>query len=502
MTPLALMFCAVGLAMAAPDGSEAPAEASESAPSAADAPAEGDLRYEAVLRAEYLAGQPVLVPVRVWNAGSTVVEAPDIERRPWLVAFTFDQGKGELERRRTTPPASDAGRTVKLSPRSQRRTLLEVPASSALKPAEYRLQVTLDPDTLPKVLATDTIRLASPHPASADMVRSISAASRATDTTVWLHKAAEGFDLYLSPLTSNKGRIPAQWLAHLDTAVNPLLSEASGGEGGARHVVWAHGKRGFGWVALEGMGVALTSRLVELPWPEVELVGRPATDTTGNLHVPVWIPAPKGSGGEVRVVTVLDRGAVSYRRAATFQSRPVSIATTVDDAGAVQLLVGTSAAVDLYTVRQSGAAHAELPVPGRRVARAVEGSRYVDVRFGLRSSTSEQKGGLSILATSSSDAGLQSTWLGLRGAVLASAAPMEVPDGATLADVLPGHKAPGYLFKTGARQALYAEEGLRIPLEDSLHGDWTLARDPNGAPTLIRTANQTIFAVKPLAPRN
>ena len=494
MTSLALLLCAARLAAAdpAPDTKEAIA--------AADAPpAEGDLRYEATLRTEYLAGRPVLVPIRVWNAGSVARSAPDIERRPWLVSFTFDQGKGELERRRTTPPASDAGREVQLAPRSQRRTLLEIPASSALKPAEYSLQVTLDPDTIPKPLATDTIRLAQPNPGSADMALGTSAASRSSRTTVWLHKATEGFDLYLSPMLEARGRVPARWVAHLDSAVTPMLTESSGGAEGARHVVWARGSRGFQWLPLEGPGSTPQPRLVETPWPEIELVGRPATDASGNLHVPIWIPAPKGSGGEVRVVTVLDRGAVSYRRAATFKARPLSIATTVDDAGAVQLLVGTSDAVDLYTVRPTGSAHADLPVPGRRIARAAPGVPYIDVRFGLRASAGEQKGGLSVVATSRVAEGVQSTWLGLQGTELERQPVTTMPDGASLAAVLPGSTGTiGYMFKTGARSARFVEGERAATLDDSLHGDWAVVRRSDDTAAVVRTAKNTIFVTQPI----
>jgi len=492
MSSLALLLCAAGLAVAAPD---TPTPSSETP---ASAPAEGDLRYEAVLRAEYLQGQPILVPIRVWNAGASTLEAPDIERRPWLVEFSFDQGKGELERRRTTPPASDPGRMVKLSPRSQRRTLLEVPASSGLKAAEYRIQVTLDPDTLPKPLATGTIRLAAPHPVEADLERSISAAARSANSTVWLHKATNGFDLYVSPFVAQRR---AQWLAHLDTEVQPMLSEASGGEGGARHVVWPKGDRGIGWLSVEGPGVEATPRMVETPWPKVELVGRPATDAAGNLHVPIWVPAPKGSGGELRVLTVLDRGAVSYRRASRFKAKPVAFATTVDDAGAVQLLVTTPEATDLYTIRQLQAAHSDLPIPGRRVARAEPGAPLVDARFGLRAGTTDQKGGLAVLTTARTAEGLQSTWLGLRGSTLQANTAVAPPENGELVDILPSESGTtGYLFKTGSREARYIEGPHTLTFEESLHGDWGLARAKDGTPTLVRTAKGALFVVKPLLP--
>ena len=486
------------LALAAPEAAPSAAGSEPSVP--APAATEGALRYEATLRDEYLAGQSILVPVRVWNEGSASAEAPDLERRPWLVAFTFDQGGGELERRRTTPPASDPGRMVRLSPRSQRRTLLEVPASSALEPAEYQLQVQLDPDTVPRVLATRTIRVAEPRPVEADLTAGVSAAGRSTDLTVWLHQATAGFDLYLSSRAGRRSP-PAQWLGHTSQQVRPMLSEAPEAEGGARHVVWKQGDRGIGWVAVESLGVEAASGLVEAPWPQLELVGRPATDASGHLHVPVWIPAPKGPGGELRIVTVLDRGAVSYRRAATFPQRPSAIATTVDDSGTVNLLVATTDAVDLYTVRNSGPAHADLPVPGRRLVRAEAGVPFVDARFGLLDRSDAEAGGLAILTTRATAGGLESQWMGLKGTPLGSAVAVAIPEGGELAELLPSSsRAVGYLFKVGPRAVRYVEGTTTVDVEDSLHGDWGLVRDAQGHPVLLRTARGGPFQSRVLQP--
>ncbi len=495
MTLLALLTCAAGVAIAASDTPKAP-----DAPPAAETTAEGDLRYEAFLRGEYLAGHPVLVPIRLWNAGTDIQTAPDLERRPWLVSFTFKPGDGQLERRRTTPPASDPGQTIRLSPRSQRRTLMEVPLGNSLKPGEYNLQVQLDPDTIPRALATRTVRIASAEPVEADLRQGVSAAHRSSSMTVWVHKATEGFDLYLSPLDGPvKGS--TQWMASLPEKVRPMLSDAPRAEGGARHVVWQRGDRGIGWMSLEGTGLQQEPRTFEVPWPKLELVARPATDGAGNLHIPVWIPAPKGSAGELRIITVMDRGTVSYRRAATFPSRPTSIASTVDDSGAMQVLVANNDALDLYTVRNSGGAHADLPVPGRRLYRTPEGTSLVDARFGLRASTGSQKGGLAVLTTTRSEAGFASAWMGLRGAVLHQMPALAEPAGATLVDILPstGNSA-GYLFKTGTRGVRFVEASGAVDLDDSLHGDWGLIRRSDDSAAFIRTAKGSIFVLQPLVP--
>jgi hypothetical protein len=498
MTPFILLLCTTGLVHAAP-GTE---PVTPPAPSV-EAPPQAGIQYEVQLRSEYLAGQPIVVPIRVWNSSTTVQTVPDLERRPWLVGFTFKLESGELERRRTTPPETDTGQTLRLAPRSQRRTLLELPLGNGLKPGEYNLQVQLMNSAEPEALATQTVQVAAPHPVEADLMRGVSAAHRSTDSVVWLHKAREGFDLYLSPARGTKhGR--TRWLAHLPGQVSPSLTESSSAEGGTRHVVWMSSDRSIQWLPVETLGVASKLHSLDTPWPLIELVGHPATDGTGNLHVPVWIPAPKGNSGELRVLTIMDRGAVSYRRAAAFQTRPVSVATTVDDAGSVQLLVATDEAVDLYSIRNSGNTHTDLPIPGRRLVRAEDGTRLVDAQFGLLVSSGDRTGGLSVLSTASSARGLVSGWVSLQGSALSTLPPIEIPEGGILKDVLPGatHDTVGYLFKTGARSARYAEPTGVLDFEESLHGDWGLRRGKDGTVILTRTAKDAVFALRPLVPKD
>lgn len=496
MNAFLVLLCTTGLVHAAPDAAPQPTDAPT-----AEASPEPTLEYEALLRPEYLAGQPITVPVRIWNSSTSTLTAPDLERRPWLVGFTFKVGDGELERRRTTPPETDPGQTIRLAPRSQRRTLLQLPLGHTLSPGEYDLQVQLSTTDPPQALATATVQVAQPRPVEADLLRGVSAARRSTDHTVWLHKAADGFDLYLTPVSGlSKGR--TRWLAHIPDQVRPILTESSSAEGGTRHVAWQNGKRGIGWLAVEAPGVESIIQTFETPWPAIELIGQPATDGSGNLHVPIWIPAPKGKNGEIRILTVMDRGAVSYRRAAAFKRRPVSVVTTVDDAGSVQLLVATDEAVDLYSVRTSGDAHTGLPIPGRRVLRADEGTAVVDAQFGLLPSTGDSAGGLSVLTTTQANGQLRSQWSSLRGTPLHALAATPLPENGVLKDVLPGQtpKTVGYLFKTGERAAQYVETTRSLVFEESLHGDWGLIRGSDGVARLVRTAKETVFVSRSLNP--
>ena len=159
MNAFLVLLCTTGLIHAAPDA--APESTDVPTTKASPGPA---LEYEARVRPEYLAGQPITVPVRIWNSSTTTLTAPDLERRPWLVEFTFKVGDGELERRRTTPPDSDPGQTIRLAPRSQRRTLLQLPLGHTLSPGEYDLQVQLNTNDSTRALATATVQVARPRP--------------------------------------------------------------------------------------------------------------------------------------------------------------------------------------------------------------------------------------------------------------------------------------------------------------------------------------------------
>jgi hypothetical protein len=106
---------------------------------------------------------------------------------------------------------------------------------------------------------------------------------------------------------------------------------------------------------------------------------------------------------------------------------------------------------------------------------------------------------MAVLVTATTDIGLQSRWVGLRGGDISSIAPQPVPQDAKLVELLPGsYDSVGYLFKTGSRSALYAEGDKRVQLDTSLHGDWGLVRDAAGTPTMRRLVSGGPLEVRPL----
>ncbi len=59
----------------------------------------------------------------------------------------------------------------------------------------------------------------------------------------------------------------------------------------------------LGGTALDGAPASAIA-----PWPVVEIAGEPLMDGRGRLLVPLWVPAPKGASGELRLLAFDSRG--------------------------------------------------------------------------------------------------------------------------------------------------------------------------------------------------
>ena len=486
---LALLLALSGAPALAQSPDPAPGAAADATPTAAG--------WTAELRAEYLAGERIRVPLTVRNDGTAPLTVPDLERRPWLVDFAFDAGKGELEHRRTKAPATDPGQQLTVSPRGQRRTLLEVPTSGAMKAGDYTLLVSLLDDAgAPSAVARRAIRIAPSHPVSADLSGGVGGADRTQLQSVWLHKAAEGFDLYLHVADGRRPdrELGSFHLAHLDREVAPRLARARGADVGNRHVVWMQGPRAIGMVQLQGLQLREAPRAIELPWPTAELAAAPLTDAAGALHVPLWIPAPKGDAGELRVLTIGERGRPSFRRLARFDERPTAVRSVVDDAGTAQIAVVQGGALDLYTVRGDGGTE-PLPVPGRRLLRVGEGSRIRLATFGVRPAEGAVAGGLALMALVEGPEGWTPTWVGLQGGTPRPLAPYPVAPGQAPLALVPQGLAPPALIVSGAGGAQLWQDARRVELPVSLQTDWGVVAGADGAVWLRRAVREGPVAV-------
>lgn len=475
-----LLTAALALPLIAPSlahADDAPAAA------AADGPA-----VSAAIRGEYIAGDAVVVPVTLRNETGEAMAVPDLRARPWLVTFELGLPGGGKQRRKTTPPDTDDGRTVLLRPGGERTTLLEVPSGGALAAGAYQLGITVDLGReAPGGVALQDVQVAPPRPVDGDVSRA--SAGRGRLDAVWLHEAGSGFDLYLhqaDPRTP--GKTVADWhLAHFDEKVAPRLSAARGRDATNRFVVWSVGDRRVGFLQLQGVQVRGEPRVVTMPWPKAEVIGSPAVDAAGRLHVPLWVPAPGGKRGELRVMTVPDRGAPAFRKVTDLAARPDGIDVTVDDAGSAHLIVPLDSAVDVYTIRGAAAGEPGLPVPGRRVATSAEGMAVVGAVFGALPDKGDQKGGLAILVLESGAEGLVPRWVSLRGTELGTMAALPWAAGDRLLRVLPdGWDAPGVVLRAAGGGPVYRATSGSRPLPGGSGGTWGLLRAADGTPMLRR----------------
>ncbi|MFZ5478450.1 MAG: hypothetical protein ACOZNI_16900 [Myxococcota bacterium] len=463
-----LALIALALAGSEPSGNPQPLppagkeeQAAPPALAANEAKTAAGLVVSADLHDEYLAGFPALVAITVRNDSNAAQTFPDLAARPHLVRFAFDLA-GKKSERYNTPPAIDPGTTWSIPPRSQRRVLLEIPSSGAMRPGAATLTVTVADPAGPIALPAKAIRIAEAKPVAASVVTDPTIQATAGQVVPWLHQAAKGFDLYAMHMSPKApGRVQAQYhLLHLDKRVEPVLSRSRAPDAMSRYVYWQAGPQTVTLARLDGSALAGKPRTVSSPWPKIELLGRGATDAKGGAIVPVWIPAPKGEGGNVRAMCVDERGALVIREVALLPRRPDAVATAVDAAGNLVIALGHAAGVDLYKVDPSLAP--EMSAKGARVTKLADGWRPEALAFDSLPDTPERPGGLALLAVleSGDGASYRTLWADLAGKVFAEATarPWKVPG--ELDQVLPSGLGPFYWYAKDENGAWwYGAEG-------------------------------------------
>jgi len=489
LVPLCLSMSSVAMA-------EDPAPAPAPAP-AADAA--GALDVTADLRSEYIAGHKLLVQLEARNEGAASVQFPDLSARPWLVTFQLEDSAGKRQERRTRAPAEDPGKLVTIAPRGQRNTLLEIPGSAAIDPGTYTIGVVITTPDGPLQLPSRQINIAAAKPVDAMLDAAPSSLVRDELHALWLHQATDGYDLYLHQAKASAPDAPlGNWyLTHLDKQVAPQLTAARAAQSWDRHIYWTASDRKLVFARLGGKGLRSELADVEAPWPQVELAGRGGTDGDGGLHVPIWVPAPTGARGELRVLSIGDRGTPTFQRAALLDARPTHVETVVDDAGSVHFLVVTATFADLYTVRSAPGTGAEaLPIPARRIARAEPGETLLRSAFAALPQTETHAGGLATLLLASNAEGLQSRWLTLRGQVIQTLPAQVGLSGEVLGLVPRGLETPGLVLGAADGTAQY-QSGAKSTTLGKLPTDWALVGDADrvvhlrtiGSPVTDKTLN-------------
>lgn len=441
------------------------------------------IAVSADLRDEYLSGEDLLVLVTLSNTSASPVTVPDLTARPWRVKFRLTLPSGAVQNRFSTPPADEPRTTWTIPPRSQKRVLLEVPSGSALQPGAYTLGLQIDLGEAQMTVPSRPIRLAPAHPVDGDLSPAALPTERGGLDFLWLHQASSGFDLYRAVGDRSSQRLRDEFLIHLDSRIAPSMTVARSGERD-RYVVWQSSPKALTYVRVQNGRVEDARRTVDLPWPRAELIGKGATDPKDNLHVPIWVPAPQGASGELRLVSVDERGQLQLRRMARLDERPTQVATVVDVAGGVHVLVARGQLLDIYVLRPDYTE--DVPIPGQRLWKPEAGQQLLQASFGGAPTTEQQAGGLGVLVLYMQAGAVQAQWVSLLGKPTTRLPGMPPPAGATLVSALPhGTEAPGLLFKLEDGSYAYVEGSSGATLKALPAAPWSLIRDPDGRPVLL-----------------
>ncbi len=389
------------------------------------------------LRPEYLAGEPILIRFDLSNPTQEKTSFADLSSRPHLVRFELTDPNGKTQVRFNTPPKQDPKKRWELGPRGRRQVLLQIPSSAIFKPGTWSLTIRILDDAGERVLPAHSFVLATPRPVAGALVHDALGSERAGHQTIWLHRARQGYDLYLhhSPGKRPQKTLGNSFLVHLDEPIEPVLTHSRPLDRSGRFVTWQVDPRTIAALQLDGKKARGGVRTFQVPWPKVTLLGRGGTDAQGGLHIPIWVPAPRGSGGEIRIASLHGQQGTHFRSVARLSRPPAWVESTIDASGALRLLIAHDGFLDLYTV----GATSDLPAVGQRLD--VEIAPKV-ARFGHLPDQDDIPGGLTILGLTPTPEGLVGQWINLNGQTVHRYVPVQPPAGGTLVDLLPRGLAP------------------------------------------------------------
>jgi len=303
------------------------------------------------------------------------------------VRFALQLPGGHSQVRFSTPPADDPDLRWLLPVDGRRELTVEIPSRQVLPVGVYQVEIEVDQVGL----APHSFRVAEAEPVAAAGVYDSPTAVKVGQQAVWVHRAAQGFQLYLhlADAADPTRALGSHHLADLAGPVQPYLALSLPNRAWSRHVYWLDGERALTAVQLAGPGRPAHQRTTDLPWPRVRLLGVGITDSSGVLHVPVWIPAPAGPGGEVRVVSWGERRAPSSRAVVRLDSPPGRVSTGIDGSSDLRLVLHHDGVVDLYTVDT----RSELPARGRRVIDPGHEAEVLASRFAFLPEGEGRRGG-------------------------------------------------------------------------------------------------------------
>jgi hypothetical protein len=445
--------------------------------------AESGASAKAEIRSEYIQGEPIPVPISLVNTTAQRVVVPDLATRPWLVEFHLVLPQGNDQVRKNSAPDQDPGTSISIAPRGQRRVLLEVPASARLKPGEYILEIQIVLSSERIILPAKPISIVAANPVSAELSPQQHPGSKAEPlTSLWVHQAKNGHDLYLHQARGGRpgSMISDQFLFNTSENFKPWLSVTRSREIGTGHVTWQSAPRTIQILRLEGSATPESPSRLELPWPKVEIESRGITNANGELHLPLWIPAPQGRGGTLQLVRIDDRGSPIFERLAHFERRPDHSLSMIDDAGQTHLLLVHSGNLDRYSPRMTNPSGKKLPVPGTRLLRSRSDHRVIDLQAVALPESGGRAGALALLLTSVHAEQLHHTWISLGGAILQERTQPR-PAGGVEAIVANGWGLPASAQVDEEGKHWLVDGSLRTPMTLASSGEWQLYRSHDGA---------------------
>lgn len=353
----------------------------------------GGLTLSTDLRDDYLAQNKLLVRFTVRNDTSAALTFPDLAARPWLVHFWVTDTRGDKTELFNTPPATDPGTTWTISPRGRRSVLLEVPTSAAFKAGDYTFDVQLTSPALD--LGARTIHVDTPNPIAGTPVYDSAIAASSGPAFPWVQSTPRGNQLYLMQYTAAGKAVEGQYfLTSLTAGVDPVISRSRAQDASARWVYWIEGGRTVVMARLDGTTLRDEPARVTAGWPTMVPLGRGVTNAKGGLDLPVWVPAPTGTSGSVKVLCISDRGGIVARNVADFTTRPTVVTTTADAGGNFAMLLGHDRGLDLYRV--DAAADPILPAKGQRLYKLTSGEAVLGAAFTNLPANGTSPGGLSV----------------------------------------------------------------------------------------------------------
>ncbi len=435
-----------------------------------------DVRVTSTMQPLQLTGAPLVADLDIHNPGLSAIRFPDLAARPDLVRFELTYG-GKRERRYNTAKEQPPSAMWTLEAGDHRELRLEVPATAGLKPGPIQVAISLHHQKPVTSLPALNLRLQSPSPVAGDLSGAASAPGTRHPDVAWVHQDGERVHLVLHH--THGARSYELVLGKLPGPVELWLSRSRLDMLGERSILWQAAPQQLTVLRLRGQRTRGKPRTYDLPWPKVELAGHPVTDSSGTLQAPIWIPAPSGTGGELRLVSFRDPSGPSFQRMTRLDQRPQQVLSTVDAAGSGIFYVVHKDAVEVY----SPALQPTLPLTRRTLWKSQDASTALRVALGALPKGSVHRGGTAVLLATRIPDGIQTQWLSVKGEAL------EVPAitedlGSLTQLVARGPDWPGLVFQDGETTRLCAGAEI-LPLS----GAGTLLPGPSGA-VIWRTLTQ------------